>query len=113
MPRIKTDLLQEGMRVATDVTNIDTMLLIPAGCTLTERKIRILQAWGVIEIEVQDCKVTEAADPLANLTPEEAARMAAEVKSLFWQPDDSNPVFVQIFKLMLHRRACTTAAKHP
>ena len=103
--RIKTELLVEGMVVMTDVKNMDDMLLIPAGCTLTERQIGILQAWGVEEIDVQHSQSIADADPLASLPPEVIARMTEEVKSRFWQPDDSNPVFTEICKLMVRRRA--------
>ena len=96
MPRIKTDALEVGMVVASDVKNIDNMLLIPAGCSLTDRQINILQSWGVPEIDVQTSQALEEADPLASLAPEVAARMTAEIKALFWQPDDSNPVFAEL-----------------
>ena len=52
MPRIKIDLIEEGMVVGSDVKNMDNMLLIPSGCALTERQIHILKAWGVDDIEV-------------------------------------------------------------
>jgi hypothetical protein len=106
MPRIKTDLLKEGMRVASDVRNIDNMLLIPAGCVLTERQINILQAWGVGEIEVAASEsVQDDGDPLAKLPPEQVERLTAEIRGLFWQPDEANPVFQEILKLMVQRRA--------
>jgi hypothetical protein len=105
MPRIKTDLLEKGMVVVTDVKNMDDMLLIPAGCALTERQISILQAWGVDEIEVLHAGDTADADPLSKLAPDVVAKMTAEIKGLFWQPDEANPVFVEICKLMLQRRA--------
>lgn len=93
------------MVVATDVKNIDNMLLIPAGCSLTLRQIEILQAWGVSEIDVQSSAAIEEADPLTKLAPELVAQMAAEIRSLFWQPDDTNPVFGEIFRVMLRRQA--------
>jgi hypothetical protein len=111
MPRIKTESLQEGMVVSCDVKNLDNMLLIPAGCNLTERQINILQAWGVAEIDIQDTKALEDADPLANLAPEAVAKMMAEVKRLFWQPDESNPVCVEIFNVMLRRHARKSVGK--
>jgi len=94
----------------TDVKNMDDMLLIPAGCTLTERQIGILQAWGVEEIEVQHSQSIEDADPLTRLSPEAIARLTEEVKSRFWQPDESNPVFIEICRLMVQRRARKSAA---
>ncbi len=112
MPRIKIDSLQPGMVVASDVKNIDQMLLIPAGCSLTERQINILRAWGVGEIEVQGSAALEEADPLAKLPPEVVARITAEIRSRFFRPDDSNPIFVEISKLMLQRRARKSGAKN-
>ena len=105
MPKLKTDQLKEGMLVVKDVKNIDDMLLIPTGCSLTERQINILQAWGVNEIEVQGPGVVENADPLTKLKPEQVERLTAELKKRFWKPDESSPVYVEIFKLVLRRRA--------
>ena len=91
--------------MVSDVKNMDDMLLIPAGCALTERQISILQAWGVEEIEVQHTGAMEDSDPLAKLAPELIARITQEVKDRFWQPEDSNPVFVEVCRLMVRRRA--------
>jgi hypothetical protein len=99
------------MVVESDVKNIDDMLLIPAGCNLTERQINILQAWGVVEIDIQCTPALEQSDPLAKLPPEAVEKLAAEVKSLFWQPDDANPIFAEIFKVMLRRHAIKAALK--
>jgi hypothetical protein len=112
VPRIKTELLQEGMTVAVDVKNIDGMLLIPAGCELKERQINILQAWGVAEIDIEaTAEAVAASDPLSKLPPETVAAMTAELKALFWQPDEASPVFNEIFRLMLLRRAKTVQSK--
>jgi hypothetical protein len=105
MPRIKTELLQPGMIVASDVKNIDNMLLIAAGCALTGRQISILQAWGVPGIEVQGPQSAEELDPLRKLSPEEVSRISAELKDRFWHPDESDPVHAEIFRLILQRRA--------
>jgi hypothetical protein len=100
------------MIVAADVKNIDGMLLLPSGCELKERQINILQAWGVAEIEVENTVETEAAaDPFAKIPPEVVAALTTELKALFWQPDETNPVFTEIFRLMLLRRAKTWKPK--
>ncbi len=105
MPRVKTGDLKEGMVVARDVKNIDDMLLLPAKGLLTDRQITILKAWGVAEIDVEASDLIENQDPLARLSPEVVARLTAEIKAQFWQADESNPVFAEVFKLMLWRRA--------
>ena len=97
------------MTVACDVKNIDSMLILPAGGVLTERQIDILRAWGVEEIDVQlSAEVQEEGDPLAKLTPESVAKMTAELKARFWKPDETQPAFQELFKLMLQRRARET-----
>jgi hypothetical protein len=111
MPRIKTELLQEGMVVSSDVRNIDNMLLIPSGCTLTARQINILLAWGVTELEVQTVAQGQDPDQLTELPPEVLAKWTEELKALFWKVDEADPVFTEIFKLMLRRRASRGGAK--
>lgn len=106
MPKLKIDRLREGMVVATDVRNMDQMLLLPAGCTLAEKHIGILEAWGVTEVDVAAADDVEAEDnPLARLAPEEAERLTAETKALFWQLDPNHPVQMGVFQCVLHRAA--------
>ena len=108
MPKIKIESLQEGMVVVSDVKNIDNMLLIPAGCTLSERQINILKAWGVSEVEVVASETQEDTDILTKLSAEEVERLSAEVKERFWKVDEANPVFMEIFILILQRRVRAT-----
>jgi hypothetical protein len=107
MPRTKTESLQEGMVVSSDVKNIDNMLLIPAGCVLTARQISILQAWGVTEIEVEKGGDSDAGntDVLAKLSPEALVKLTEELKACYWKMEENDPVFMEIFNLMLRRNA--------
>ena len=106
MPRIRVEALQVGVTVAADVKNIDGMLVIPKGVTLGERQIGILQAWGVAEVEVEAGEGDEnQTDLLGKLPPETLARLTEETKAPFWEADESNPVYAEIFKELLLRRA--------
>ena len=106
MPRVKIEQLREGMTVAEDVKNIDNMLLIPEGASLTERQIDILQAWGIAEVDVKaEEGVPGSSDPLAELSPEVLARLTAEVRAVFRDLDETDPAAMEIFKVMLQRRA--------
>ncbi len=112
MPRTKTESLQPGMVVASDVKNIDGMLLFPAGASLTERQIDILQAWGVAEIDVQaDPDSENNSDPLAKLPPEVLAQWTAEAKALFWKLNENDLIEAEVLKLMLHRRVKRAGTK--
>jgi hypothetical protein len=94
------------MVVARDIKNIDGMLLAPSGCQLSERQIGILQAWGVVEVEVEAGEeLARAHDPLAQLPPETLARITADLRARYWEPDGFGPVPAEIFKLMLLRQA--------
>ena len=106
MIRVKSEALQPGMVVASNVKNIDGMLLVPSGCELSERQIGILQTWGVEEVEVEASQeMANAHDPLAQLPPETLAKITADLRARFWKPDDFGPVPAEIFKLMLLREA--------
>ena len=102
------------MVVARDVKNIDGMLLVPSGCELSERQIGILQAWGVVELEVEASEEqAKAHDPLAQLPPEALAKLTADLRARFWKPDEFGPVPAEIFKLMLLRQARRTLHSQP
>ena len=103
MPKIKIEQVKEGMVVGSDVKNIDSMLLVPAGCTLTERQVNILNSWGVTEVDVvvpEGCEL----DPSSKFSAEELEQIKAELTARFWKVDEKNPVFMEIFKLILERR---------
>jgi hypothetical protein len=108
MAKIKIDSIKEGMVVVSDVKNIDNMLLIPAGCTLTGRQIIILNSWGVSEVDVVASETQADTDILTKLSPAELEKLSAEVKERFWRVDESNPVFMEIFILILQRRVRAT-----
>ena|SRR5450759_4314695 len=99
------------MVVVSDVKNIDNMLLIPAGCTLSERQINILKAWGVSEVEVVTSEANADTDILTKLSSQEVEKLSAEVKERFWRLDESNPVFMEIFILILQRRVRATRSE--
>lgn len=106
MPKAKLDSLRAGMVVTADVKNADDMLLIPAGCALTEKQIDMLSAWGIAEIQVQaEGGVDDGGDPLRKLSPETLEKLTRELAATFWTPVDSNPVQKGVFDLVLRRKA--------
>jgi len=104
MPRVKTEDLQEGMTVISDVKNIDDMLLIPAGSQLSARQINILQAWGVTDIEVEKAGSGHDTNPLLKVSSEVVEQMSAELRKRFWKPQEGDPVYDELFRLILLRR---------
>lgn len=106
MPKAKLESLQTGMVVTADVKNADDMLLIPAGCALTQKQIDMLHAWGIMEIQVQAGEgAGELSDPLQKLALEARQQLTQELATIFWTPVDSNPVQQTVFDLALRRKA--------
>ena len=106
MPKVKIEQLREGMLVAAEVKNMDNMLLLPAGCRLTQRHINILEAWGIAEVNIEDAgQAAQPANPLAVLSPAELERLTEQTKALFWELDLASPVQAAVFNAVLRRRA--------
>ncbi len=51
---VPTAELRAGMTLAAPVHDRSGRLLIPAGMTLQDKHLRVLQAWGVSEVRIQD-----------------------------------------------------------
>jgi hypothetical protein len=106
MPKVKTDQLKEGMIIQADVKNLDDMLLLPAGCELTPKHIKILNAWGIGEVMVESSDaIEEAPNPLARFSPEDRAQLEAELKARFWNFNPEDPIQKEAFRLALIRQA--------
>jgi hypothetical protein len=103
MPRVKLDGVSEGMVVAADVKNMDDMLLIPAGCALSARHIKMLRTWGVSEIQIEGEE--SGSTTLLKIAPEVLERLESELKKFFWDFDAAAPAQKEIFNLVLRRRA--------
>ena len=106
MPKVKTEALRDGMVVATEVKNMDNMLLVSAGCVITDKLIGIFSAWGISEVEVQAGEgVEEAGDILQQLPAETLKELTTELEGIFWEAIDISPVQEEAFNLALRRKA--------
>jgi hypothetical protein len=106
MPKVRLESLRAGMVVTAEIKNMDDMLLIPAGCTLTDNHIETLSAWGIADAQVESSDDSpEPADILATLAPETLEALTNEVKARFWDPIDKNAVQAETFTLALRREA--------
>jgi hypothetical protein len=111
MPKVRTEALRDGMVVATEVKNMDDMLLVSAGCVITEKLIDILSAWGISEVEVEACDgVEEPGDILQQLPAETLKELTTELESVFWEAINTSPVQKEAFKLALRRKAKQVSA---
>lgn len=106
MAKLKVERLQPGMVVGLDVKNMDGMLLMPAGCELSERHILVLKTWGIPEVTVQNVEGGSGAAATPDVT--HAAVSPAAVRALkarFWAFEADNPVHQEILRCLLSRKA--------
>lgn len=107
MPKVKIDNAREGMVISRNVTNMDDMLLIPSGCELSARHLKLLRTWGIAEVEVEAGEEPDASqDPLAQLPPEVVAELKASLLAIFFQYDETLPIHSEVFRLALLRKIC-------
>ena len=105
MPKVKLASVREGMVVTADVKNMDNMLLIPAGCVLTEKHIDILSAWGIAEVQVESGGDAEdPGDILQQVSAEALQQARSELAGIFWDPIDKSSVQAETFDLVLRRK---------
>ena len=105
MPKVKIDNAREGMVTSKNVNNMDDMLLIPSGCELSARHLKLLRTWGVAEIEVEAGEEPdESQNPMAQLPPEEVAELQASLSAIFVRYDESLPIHKEVFRLALLRK---------
>jgi hypothetical protein len=121
MPKVKIASVREGTVVTADVKNMDHMLLIPAGCVLTETHINVLNAWGIAEVQVESSGASEVAgDILDQLSAATLDQTHKELTGIFWDPIDKSPVHAETFELAFRRKAgqiagqrtCSHESKH-
>ena len=106
MPKVKLASLRKEMMVTAEVKNMDNMLLIPAGCAVTEKHINILNAWGVTEVQMESGGAAEVSgDILEQLSAETLEQTRRQLSGIFWEPIDKNPVQAATFDLVLRRKA--------
>jgi hypothetical protein len=106
MPKVKIASVCEGMVVTADIKNMDNMLLIPAGCVVTEKHINILNAWGIAEVQVESGGAAEVSgDILEQLPPEVLEQIRRELTGIFWEAIDKNSLQAETFDLVLRRKA--------
>jgi len=99
------------MVVSCNVCDRSGRMLLPAGCTLTERHFAILRMWGVLEAEVEcDAEADGAPLPPGEDLPAEALAAArAEVEDHFRHNDPGHPAVKELMRICIVRRASSAA----
>jgi hypothetical protein len=105
MTLIRFDNLSAGMLLAKDVFDRSGRLLLAGGTELTPKHIRILQTWGVPEVEIDSSDAREMISVLPEEVSQEQLAAAEELlRKRFSFADLSHPAMKELFHLsVLHK----------
>ena len=90
MAKIKVKDLEAGMVLTADVCDQNGRFLLGEGVELTDKHIKVLNAWGVISVEISGEQMPES-DSLNEVSPEVVKSIEDDVKSRFVHNDLEQP----------------------
>lgn len=102
--KIHPDQIEEGMRLAEDVVDINYRLLIPEGERIEKRHIRVLKIWGIQEVEIAgtDDALGDPGSPDYLDAMMEAEKTGREI---FRFVDTRHPAIKEILRLSIEHRS--------
>ncbi len=104
MARIRIDQVQEGMELASDVTDRNGQVLVRGGATVTARELRLFNMWGVADVDIAGLE-EEDADPTRAFDADLIAECEPIARDLFQHNKIDHPFFEQLFQECIVRIA--------
>jgi hypothetical protein len=110
--KIKIESVREGMVLAREAKDQNGRVLLEAGQALTEKHIRVLKAWGVMDISIRE-EADQAKKPLgerppAPVDPKLLEQYQTELKDFFRFNDLRHPAVQELFQICLKRKTQQT-----
>lgn len=96
--RVGRAALRSGMIVEEAVTDSAGRVLIPAGTSLTDRHLKLIKSWGIVEVGVLEPQ--DAESPAAGDLSE---ALNERVRSRFSEVDLEHPLLSQLLATALER----------
>lgn len=106
MAIVPIDNLESGMMLKSDVCDRSGRMLLPAGCELSERHLKIFRTWGVLEADIERDESLESPQAFINEDLDPARLAAAEeaVKRIFRLNDQGHPAIRELMRLCIARK---------
>lgn len=106
MGLVKINQISPGMSLAEDLRDSRGRFLLPNGAGLTERNIRVLKMWGVIEANIRGVEAEDVEDISAReIDPALMETAEKSVRGRFRYSGADDPVARELFRLATLRRA--------
>jgi hypothetical protein len=106
MVRIDIEQVTDGMVLQDPVIDLRGRVLMKEGSAMSEKTIRILKMWGVVEVSIVDQPVAGQQVTVVNtLEPRFIELAEAEAKVLFRHAGRNNPFVDELFRLATLRIA--------
>ncbi|MHB9096378.1 MAG: HDOD domain-containing protein [Syntrophales bacterium] len=111
---VKVSHLKPEMVVCSDVKDRNGRLLVAADTRLTEKHIRIIRIWGVVEAEIEDISNVDGVPPSNDVIDPVIIRAAEEtMRRRFRYNDLENSAISELFRISSQREASTRAQSGP
>ncbi len=106
MSRINVDDARPGMVLASDLFSEQGRLLLPKGTEIEDRHLRILNIWGVTEVDVVGVeRDVAAAGAISEMSPEVIEACRARVEPRFVLNDLDYPPIKELFRQAVQHEA--------
>jgi len=100
MGLVKINQIYPGMALAEDLRDSRGRFLLPSGAGLTERHIKVLKMWGVIEADIEGMDTDEVEDTATcEIDPLLMERAERRVRERFRHSGVDHPVMRELFRL--------------
>lgn len=105
MAVITIDSLAPGMILAVAVTDRSGRRLLAAGAEITQKHVRMLRTWGVLEVDVEGRNDDGREVVAGEISAEELKRAAEQLETLWRNVDLDMPMMKELFRLCVIRKA--------
>ncbi len=104
MTRVLLDDLEPGMILEDAVKNANGSVLLAAGATLTEKHIRAMKMWGIIDIGIKGGGDSNASDG-DDIDPALIEKAKSDLSPMFIHANLEHPIMDEIFTQAVTRHA--------
>jgi hypothetical protein len=106
MRKIDIEQVAEGMVLESPVKDLHGRVLMKEGSVISEKTIRILKMWGVVEVAIVDqAPASQERNAVNSIDPRLVELAEAEAKVLFRHAGRSNGFVDELFRLATLRIA--------